>query len=115
MRTTQKTERRLFGRRELTIHAWVQFGRRREACTIRNLSDRGALIEFDGPAPSVNTMRLIVDFEGFEVDCDVRHRSGTAIGLFFRPPKVMTVADRGLSGAEVAKRVRAMLRQAEQA
>ncbi len=113
MKATHKTERRLFGRRELTIHAWVQIGRRREACTICNISDRGALIEFDGPVPYANTMRLIVDFEDFAVDCDVRHRTGTAIGVFFRPPKVMTAADRGLSGAEVAKRVRAMLKQAQ--
>jgi hypothetical protein len=47
-------ERRLFGRRELTIHAWVQFGRCREACLIRNISEQGALIEFETTAPHAN-------------------------------------------------------------
>jgi hypothetical protein len=107
-------ERRLFGRRELTIHAWVQFGRRREACLIRNISEQGALVEFETTAPHANQMRLIVDFEDFEVDCDVRRRTENAIGLFFRPPKVALPAARGPNGNELARRVRSLWKHAQE-
>ena len=104
-------ERRLFGRRELTIHAWVQFGRCREACLIRNISEQGAPIEFETTAPRANQMRLIVDFE---VDCDVRRRTENAIGLFFRPPKVALPAARGPNGNELARRVRSLWKHAQE-
>jgi len=107
-------ERRLFGRRELTIHAWVQIGRRREACLIRNISEQGALIEFETTAPRATMMRLIVDFEGFEVDCDVRHRKGNAIGLFFRPEKVALPVARGPDGTELARQVRELWQHTQQ-
>jgi hypothetical protein len=106
-------ERRLFGRRELAIHAWVQVGRRREACLIRNISEQGALIEFESMAPRANQMRLIVDFEDFEVDCDVRHRTENAIGLYFRPRKVELPATRGQNGTELARQVRELWQHAQ--
>lgn len=115
MTPLRKAERRLFGRRELAIHAWVQIGRRREACMIRNLSEQGALIEFDGAAPASNTMRLIVDFEDFEVDCDVRHRTGNAIGLYFRPPKRVAAPNSGPTGTELARQIRELWKHAQAA
>lgn len=109
-----KAERRLFGRRELAIHAWVQIGRERRACMIRNLSENGAFIEFDGAAPQANTMRLFVDFEDFEVQCDVRHRQASAVGVFFRRPSLEMASSRqGPTGAELARQIRELWKQAE--
>ena len=107
-------EWRLFGRKVLTIHAWVQFGRRREACLIRNISEHGALIEFETTAPHANQVRLIVDFDGFEVDCDVRRCTDNAIGLFFRPRKVELPAARGQNGTELARQVRELWKHAQE-
>jgi hypothetical protein len=59
-------------------------------------------------------MRLIVDFEDFEVDCDVRRRTENAIGLFFRPPKVALPAARGPNGSELARRVRSLWKHAQE-
>lgn len=113
MAVNEHHERRLFGRRRLTIHAWVVLSRHREPCVIRNLSERGALIEFDGVPPAANNMRLLVDFEDFDVECDVRHRSGSAIGLYFRPKKIELVADTGPTGNELARQIRALWQHAE--
>ncbi len=115
MAVTDTHDRRLFGRRRLTIHAWVLFGRHREACVIRNLSEQGALIEFDATPPPANNMRLVVDFEDFDVECDVRHRSGRAIGLYFRPKKIEPAADTGPTGAELARQIRALWQHAQDA
>jgi hypothetical protein len=59
-------------------------------------------------------MLLIVDFEGFEVDCDVRRRTDNAIGLFFRPRKVELPAARGQNGTELARQVRELWKHAQE-
>ena len=103
-------ERRNFGRRQMTVHAWVQIGGQRVPCTLSNLSDRGALIEFDELAPQANRLRLYLDFQDFEVECEVKHRQATALGLLFCVPDRPVARRKPMTGEEMAQRVRSQIR-----
>jgi hypothetical protein len=77
-------EKRQFGRRNVVWHAWVKVaGRDRHPCIVRNFSVAGALLEFDGPVPAADRCVLIIDRFNFEANCFVRHRSKTAVGVYF--------------------------------
>ena len=77
-------EKRKFGRRRMTCHAWITINRRwRMACVVVNLSERGALLRFLGPLPSANRFRLKIEDPRLVADCDVRHRTKDAVGVFF--------------------------------
>lgn len=81
----------------MTSHAWVTVGRRQPiACVVRNFSGRGALLEFPDRAPTADLFRLVVEDPHIEVQCEVRHRRGKAIGVYFveaeRPVVVPTEA-----------------------
>ena len=79
----QRDSRR-FGRRRALIHACiVNKNGHRIPCIVRNISEGGALLEVDEPLQLPNKLLLRIESDGFEADCDVRHRTSHAIGVNF--------------------------------
>ena len=77
-------ERRQFGRRKTSLHAWISIeGRPKIACVVRNVSEGGALLEFPVPKAMPYRFQLIVDCEGFEAWCEIRHSGDTWAGVQF--------------------------------
>lgn len=100
-------EKRKFGRRWMTCHAWITINRRRRtACTVINISERGALLGFDGVVPSANRFRLKVEDPFIEVDCDVRHRTGHSVGVFFAAVVPQEDLEKPPTGNELVARLR---------
>jgi hypothetical protein len=77
-------ERRQFGRRKTSLHGWiVPDGRPRIACVVRNVSEGGALLEFEVPRGLPYWFTLIIESKGFEARCEVRHQSERWMGVQF--------------------------------
>ncbi len=55
-------------------------------CTIENLSDGGALLTFEVPAPKAASFRLIVEETSFNLLCEPRHAQGNRLGVRFSRP-----------------------------
>ena len=104
---TVSGEKRKFGRRTVLWHAWVVVsGRPREACIIRNMSAAGALLEFSSAPPEADSFRLVVDEGHFSAACDVRHRRGRFVGVFFAQNAVVATSDKGPTGTQIAFQLR---------
>ena len=100
-------ERRQFGRRRTLWHAWVKVaGRGREPCIVRNFSEAGALLEFDGPVPVAGHLILTIEPFGFEVACHVRHRSRTGLGVNLDDSADGDIWTRRVSAADIVARMR---------
>lgn len=77
-------DNRDFGRRRALIHAIIVNKRgARTACLVRNISSGGALLEVEEPHLISQSLKLIIEADGFEADCDVRHKSDFAVGVYF--------------------------------
>jgi hypothetical protein len=77
--------RRRFGRRRMVWHAWIVTpGPRRTACTVRNVSSGGALLELDVPAWLPHEFMLCLEDSAMSALCDVRHRGRHGVGISFR-------------------------------
>jgi len=77
-------DRRRFGRRDSSIPAVIIVrGQRPQACTILNYSLTGALVEVRDGAAMAQMIRLVVETQGIDLVCQVRHRSARIIGLTF--------------------------------
>jgi len=77
-------ERRQFGRRHTCLHGWVvREGLPRLACVVRNVSEGGALLEFDVPANMPYWFMLKIDCKGFEAQCETRRQGLTWMGVQF--------------------------------
>ena len=77
-------ERRQFGRRESSFRGHIAVsGRMPIGCTIRNVSDRGALIECDEDFTAGPSVRLTVDSLATDVWCEARHQTNRTIGVRF--------------------------------
>jgi hypothetical protein len=77
-------ERRQFGRRESSIAASViVYGRAPLACTVRNCSTSGALLEFAEAAPSSATFHLVIPERSIDILCQARHRAQRSLGVAF--------------------------------
>lgn len=77
-------ERRQFGRRKTCLHGWVVVdGRPRRPCLVRNVSEGGALLEFEIPKVMPYRFTLIIDCKGFEAWCETRHTGETWMGVQF--------------------------------
>jgi hypothetical protein len=82
---TQSADRRRFGRRRMVWHAWIVTpGPRRTACTVRNVSSGGALLELDVPAWLPHEFMLCLEDSAMSALCDVRHRGRHGVGISFR-------------------------------
>lgn len=53
------------------------------ACTVKNVSAMGAMIEFVGDVVLPETFRIIIESKMFWADCEVRHQNGRTIGVMF--------------------------------
>lgn len=96
-------ERRQFGRRTTFLHGWVRSpGRPPVTCIVHNMSDGGANLEFATGTWIPFKFRLVIESEGFDRDCEVRHQRGSTVGVCFlaraekrRPEPVAPAADVG--------------------
>ncbi len=81
---TQAIEKRQFGRRQSGCHGWVKVrGRPAIACVVQNISQGGALLEFQAAEMLPYRFRLVIDSEGIDSDCETRHQNGNRIGVEF--------------------------------
>ena len=83
----KQLERRQFGRRQILVHAlMIMRGRPAILCIMRDISEGGALLEVEHPEWVPRRFRLVVEASGFDVECEVVRRIGTAIGVRFALP-----------------------------
>ena len=55
-------------------------------CTVRNVSDTGALIRMPGGLSPPDTFDLIIELDGLEASCTVMWRKGEDVGVRFNEP-----------------------------
>jgi hypothetical protein len=55
-------------------------------CTVRNVSDTGALIRMPGGLSPPDTFDLIIELDGLEANCTVMWRKGEDVGVRFNEP-----------------------------
>lgn len=81
------SERRGFGRREVSIAAKLSVpGRGMVPCVVRNISEGGALLVLDGQIKLPANVRLIIDDQSVDVMCEVRRNSFDGLGVRFHTP-----------------------------
>ena len=86
--------RREFGRRQTSWHGWVKVrGRPVIPCVVKDFSDGGALVEFDVPEGFPRTFVLVIESQGFESNCETRHRTGNRMGVKFIAPDAVPSAE----------------------
>jgi hypothetical protein len=77
-------EKRQFGRRQTYLHGWVIIpGRPKIACTIRNMSAGGALLEFMDAECLPFSFILTLEGVSQTLGCEVLHAYGTRFGVGF--------------------------------
>ena len=77
-------EKRQFGRRTTSLHAWIIVpGRPKLPCIVRNISVGGALLELDLPSWLPYNFRLLIDTSNFASDCEIRHHGPRSVGVRF--------------------------------
>ena len=79
-------ERRAFGRRETNIKATVRAGNCMHTCIIKDLSEGGALLEFDSHFALPSLLWLRWDDVPSEIICEVRRHHGNRAGVQFARP-----------------------------
>lgn len=80
-------DRRAFGRRRTTIHAIARIpGRPPERCILRNVSEGGALLDFERKIKPPFRFELAI--EGYDLvgRCEVRHEGNHGVGVMFMTP-----------------------------
>mgnify|MGYP000996670244 CR=1 FL=1 len=84
LKKTDFTEKRQFGRRPTSMRAWAKVGGRPpQPCIVRDLSDGGALIEFDAPVWLPFSFRLTSETGEIDRVCEIRHQSERRFGVEF--------------------------------
>jgi hypothetical protein len=53
---------------------------------MRDVSDGGALLEVPHPQWCPSRFRLVIEANGFETECEIVHRTATAVGVRFMTP-----------------------------
>lgn len=77
-------QRRQFGRREIARAASALLpGGATVACTVNNMSEAGALVEFAGAAVPTRNFRLMIDGAPHTLLCEIRHQGPTSVGVRF--------------------------------
>ena len=78
-------ERRGFGRRHSNDHAIVRVqGRPPVRCTVKNISDTGALLDFGAEVWLPYNFRLAWEVGTRSEECEIKHRNGQFVGVFFQ-------------------------------
>lgn len=92
-RPIQGPDRRTFGRRQTSDHAIVRVqGRPSMRCVVKNISEGGALLDFGAEVWLPFNFQLNWEIGGREELCEIKHRNGQFVGVFFqkyldvRPP-----------------------------
>lgn len=87
------SDRRQFGRRHTNLTGRVKLaGRAAQHCVVKNLSDGGALLEFDRSEPIPFGFLLTIDGEEKIYGCEVRHHYGARVGVAFVDVALITAA-----------------------
>ena len=79
-------------------------------CIVRNFSIEGALLEFKQPPPQATRFFMSIDAYNFSIECYVRHRSKTGIGVYFVEPAEGEWPRGQVSPKQVVDMIRAELR-----
>lgn len=91
MKSAQAFDRRVFGRRQTNIRANVRIGYQVVACSIKDISEGGALLEFDEPVDLPARVRLSWPDQPNEVVCEVRHVRRKSAGVQFTRPQALSL------------------------
>ena len=82
--TVGMEERRTERRARVLLPAWIRLpGGGRIACSIRDTSEGGARLHLRQPARVPDRFEVIVEADGRQFDCVVRHRSDTGLNVQF--------------------------------
>jgi hypothetical protein len=82
--TELEPDRRRINRTDVSISAKIGFRDKQPiACTIRNVSPMGALLEFSTDIVLPENFRIVVASKIFTADCEVRHHKGRFAGVMF--------------------------------
>jgi hypothetical protein len=77
-------ERRQFGRRLTCVHAVIRMrGRPDITCTVRNVSEGGALLQVPRPAWLPSRFELFVEANKSARQCEIVHRGEITVGVRF--------------------------------
>lgn len=77
-------ERRQFGRRKTSLHAWISVpGRPKLSCTVVDLSVGGALLQLQKPSWLPYNFMLTIEATRFVTSCEVRHSRSDSVGVRF--------------------------------
>ena len=78
-------ERRAFGRRQSNDHAIVRVqGRPPVRCTVKNISETGALLDFGSEVWLPYNFKLAWEVGSRSEECEIKHRNGQFVGVFFQ-------------------------------
>ena len=78
-------EKRAFGRRQSNDHAIVRVqGRPPVRCTVKNISESGALLDFGSEIWLPYNFKLAWEVGTRSEDCEIKHRNGQFVGVFFK-------------------------------
>lgn len=91
MKPVESFDRRGFGRRKTNISAQVRIGYRVVACTIKDLSEGGALLELAEHIELPQRLWLSWPEQKSEIACDVRHARLNLAGVQFLRPQTLTL------------------------
>jgi hypothetical protein len=85
MRVPFSAERRQFGRRLTCLHAVIRIrGRADIICTVRNVSEAGALLQVPRPAWLPSRFQLLIEADNkSERECEIVHRGEITVGVRF--------------------------------
>ena len=101
-------DRRAFGRRHSCIHAVLYVpGRPASPCLVRNFSESGALLELNERLDPPFRVKLRLDSQGRDIECEVRHCRGNRMGVSFIGDGVADELARALGGLVRSRRPRA--------
>jgi hypothetical protein len=91
MKRAKAFERRAFGRRRTNIRANVRIGYRVVTCTIKDISEGGALLEFDEHLELSARVWLSWPDQPNELVCEVRHSRNNSAGVQFVRPQALNL------------------------
>lgn len=85
-------EKRAFGRRHSNDHAIVRVqGRPPVRCTVKNISETGALLDFGSEVWLPYNFKLAWEVGSRSEECEIKHRNGQFVGVFFQRRAVADV------------------------
>ena len=111
--TTESEEHRIAPRRRQLKGATIAFNARHSTlpCTITSLSETGARLKVTSSIDAPDTFELIVELDGFSVECLVVWRREEEIGVRFVGPRVSEARTRTQTLKPTVKQSKPSLRR----